>query len=193
MSLTQKLATSAAMASLIVCLGAAAQAPSAGDAKNAPINACALLTAKEVSAVVGKKVSEGERRDDGNVTSGDYVTPGTYSSTCLWRVVTDGPAPNDPNLSLGGASYAILNAMQWPKGSGDAGKFLQSFRDAAKNHVIDMTPVPVQIGDEALWWGDGVAVRKGDRSFGISVHLVGGRPLERGMEEALAKKIVPRL
>lgn len=159
----------------------------------APINACALLTDDEVAAVVGKKVAPGELSDAGEVTSGDYVVPGTYSSTCLWRVITDLPPPNDPNLPLGGNSFAILNAMQWPKGSGEAHKFLQSFRDAAKEHVIDMEPVSLQLGDEALWWGDGVAVRKGDRSVGMSVHIIGGRPAERGMEEELAKKIVPRL
>jgi hypothetical protein len=160
---------------------------------SAPINACALLKDAEIEAVIGKKVAPGQRHDEGDVNSGDYVVSGTYSSTCLWRVVTDLPPPNDPSLPLGGNSFAILNAMQWPKGGDDASKFLQSFRDAGKEHVIDMEPVAVQIGDEALWWGDGVAVRKGDRSFGISVHMIGGRPNERGWEEDLAKKIAPRL
>jgi hypothetical protein len=158
-----------------------------------PINACTLLTDDEVAAVLGARVGPGESHDSGTIESGNYVAAGTYSSTCLWRVASEGPPPSDPNLSLGGASYAILNAMQWPVGSGQAKNFLQSFRDAAKEGVIDQLPVVLKIGDDALWWGDGVAVCKGDRSFGISVHLVGGRNQERRMEEALAKKIVARL
>jgi hypothetical protein len=158
-----------------------------------PINACTLLTDGEVAAVLGEKVYPGERHDSGSVESGNYVGARAYSSTCLWRVLTKGPPPSDPNKSLGGASYAILNAMQFPAGSGQGKSFLQSFRDAAKEGDIDQSPVALKIADDALWWGDGVAVCKGDRSFGISVHLVGGRPKERSMEEALAKKVAARL
>jgi hypothetical protein len=56
-----------------------------------------------------------------------------------------------------------------------------------------MTPVTVKAGDDALWWGDGVAVRKGDISFGVSVHIRVEKTAERSMEESLAKKIVPKL
>jgi hypothetical protein len=83
--------------------------------------------------------------------------------------------------------------MRWPAGHGDAHRFLQSFWDAARHGDIDRTPVPLKIADESLWWGDGVAVRKGDVSFGISVHLPAQRPHERQMEEKLARKIVSRL
>ena len=175
-------------------LAITSQAPAADAPKNAPINACALLKDDEVAAILGAKVTPAERRDAGDVSNmGDYALPGTYSSTCFWRIVPTATQKEDPNLSMNGASYAMLNAMQWPKGSGAAKKFLDSFYDAAKQGVIDQEPVQLKIGDDALWWGDGVAVRKGDRSFGISVHLVGGRPKERGMEEALAKKIAPRV
>jgi hypothetical protein len=165
----------------------------AAESGSSAINACALLSDHEVAAVLGAKVNPGEPHDSGTVKSGNYVGTGTYSSTCLWRVVTEGPTPSDPNLSLGGASYAILNAMQWPVGSGKARNFLQSFRDAAKEGLIDQAPVVLKIADDALWWGDGVAVCRGDRSFGIAVHLVGGRNKERGMEEALAEMIAARL
>ena len=177
---------------LAVALCFTATAHAADAPKNAPINACALLSDAEVSAAVGSKVTAGERKDAGDV-SGDIAGKGTYSSTCFWRFVTDGPAANDPNKPMGGAAFAILNAMQWPAGSGEAKKFLESFYDAAKNGVIDQTPVALKIADDAIWWGDGVAVRKGDRSFGISVHIPDQRPKQRAMEEALAKKIAPRL
>jgi hypothetical protein len=155
-----------------------------------PINACTLLRDGAVAAILGLKVNPGEPHDTGNVESGGI---GIYSSTCLWRVANKDRPTSDPKLSLGGASYAILNAMQWPPGSGQAKNFLQKFRDAAREGTIDQVPVALKIADDALWWGDGVAVCKGDRSFGISVHLVGGRTKERGMEEALAREIVAGL
>ncbi|MBY0509610.1 MAG: hypothetical protein K2P94_05600 [Rhodospirillaceae bacterium] len=167
-----------------------------GDAMDStPINACALLTDDEVSAAVGAKVTPGERRDDGEVGGkGDYAPPGTYSSTCFWQFHADASGIDDPNLPMGGRRFAILNAMVWPAGGGDAVKFLQSFRDAFKDEIIPSDPVPVDIGDEGLWWGDGVAARKGDRSFGISVFLQNGdKATQRKMEESLARKIADRL
>jgi hypothetical protein len=159
-----------------------------------PINACALLTDDEVSATVGAKVTPGQRRDDGEVGGkGDYAPAGTYSSTCFWTFHVDGGV-DDPNLPMGGRRFAILNAMVWPAGGGDAAKFLQSFRDAFKEELIPSDPVAVDVGDEGLWWGDGVAARKGDRSFGISVFLQNGdKASQRQMEEALARKIAGRL
>ena len=170
----------------------------AADESHAPkIDACALLKDGEVAGIVGAKVTPADRRDAGYQDDGTYVAPGTYSSTCLWRVATSGPPPADPNLSLGGASYVILNAMQWPPSSKLASKescrFVKGFYDAADRKLIDNQPVPLKIADQSLWWGDGVAVCKGDRSFGISVHLVGGRPKERDMEERLAKMIAGRM
>lgn len=174
----------------------AALASGGGDAMDStPINACALLTDDEVSAVVGAKVTPGERRDDGEVGGkGDYAPPGTYSSTCFWQFHADASGVDDPNLPMGGRRFAILNAMAWPAGGGDAVKFLQSFRDAFKDEIIPSDPVAVDVGDEGLWWGDGVAARKGDRSFGISVFLQNGdKASQRQMEETLARKIVQRL
>jgi len=166
----------------------------AGDDDRAPkIDACALIKDGEVAGIIGAKVTPADRRDSGYQDNSDYVAPGTYSSTCLWRVLTPGPPPADSNLSLGGASYVILNAMQWPVGSKQSCRFVKGFYDAAEGHLIDNKPVALQIADQSLWWGDGVAVCKGDRSFGVSVHLVGGRPKERDMEERLAKVIAGRM
>jgi hypothetical protein len=176
-----------------IVLGIVGAALSLQGAAGPPISACALLNDDEVAAVLGVRVNRGEPHDDGEVASSEYAAPGAYSSTCLWRVAGDGSPPSNPNLSLASASYAILNAMQWSGGRVQAESFLQSFRDAAKEGIIDQAPVPLKIADDALWWGDGVAARKGDRSFGISVHLAGAHDKERQMEEALAKKIASRL
>ena len=154
------------------------------------INACKLLSADEIAAVVHFKVEPGVRKDSGRIDGGPH--DGAYSATCLWKAAEDEHA-NDPNLPLGGARFAILNVMSWPARSHHAEKFLQEFRDAAEDQTIGTTPVPLTIGDESLWWGDGVAVRKGDIGYGISVHSVHERSLERQMEETLATKIVGRL
>jgi hypothetical protein len=154
-------------------------------AKPKVVDACSLLTADEIAATVGTKVGPGDRTDDG---LGD---DGGYSSTCMWRI----PRKPDTDISAqpGPGSYAILNVRSWPAGSKGAKAYLADFYHAAETNLIDSKPVPVKVGEDGLWWGDGVAVRKGKVSFGVSVHFVNGRPLERGMEEDLAKKIAAKL
>jgi hypothetical protein len=172
-------------------------------ADGAPVNACALLSDAEVAAIVGSEVEPGQRRDQGEVGGeGDYATTELYSSTCIWQFVEQSEDQAGRMLDQlegiqrpnGGRRFAILNAMAWPKDSGDAAKFLHSFRDAFKSGEIPSEPVPVKVGDEGLWWGDGVASRKGDKSFGISVFLMNGdKPAQRKMEEVLAQKIAGRI
>jgi len=154
------------------------------------VNACTLVSADEISAVVHFNVEDGVRNDSGPIQEGPY--DGAYSTTCLWKASEDRGA-NDPRRPLGGARFVILNVMSWPAGSQRAGRFLQGFRDAAEDHTISSTPVTLEIGDESLWWGDGVAVRKGHISYGVSVHSVNQRATERHMAETLAAKIVERL
>ena len=154
------------------------------------VNSCLLLTDRQVSGVLNMKVDPGVREDSGRLDGAGYE--GSYSSTCTWRVSADRDA-HDPTRPLGGASFAILTIISWPAANNGPANFLQSFRDAAQAHVITTTPVPLQIGDDALWWGDGVAARKGKFSFGISIHLLDGRSKERRMEELLAAKIAAQL
>lgn len=158
--------------------------------KAVPINACSLLTADEVAAVIGIKVDTGARNDGGWVNND--TMHGAYASTCFWRASADRGAA-DPTLPAGGASFAILNVISWPAGSAESGTFLQQFRDAAERNLIPSKPVPLKIGDEALWWGDGVAVKSGTVAFGISVHLIDGRPKERQMEENLGATLAARV
>ncbi len=95
---------------------------------------------------------------------------------------------------MGARGYAILNVfLLAPRQSGKRLALCKKFRDAAEGNLIPSKPVPVKIADEALWWGDGVAVKSGNVAFGISVHLVGGRPKERQMEETLGAKLAGRI
>jgi hypothetical protein len=157
------------------------------DTRAAPINACALLSLTAVSAAIGFPANPGIRRDSG------YESNGSYSSSCVWILERDISESNQ-NAALGGRSFVILNVMQWPEGSGLADSFLQAFREAAIKGDIPREPTPRDYGDAALWWGDGLAVREGDVSFGVSVVIPGVAPGHPGeFEERLAPEILRQL
>jgi hypothetical protein len=165
-----------AVATSILTVGARADVPES--------NACTLIAKEEVGKIVGGTVESAERNDDGKTEDG------AYSSTCVWKVTGLPALPAKANAPFGGASFVMLNTITWPAGSGMAKKYLEDFRDAAKQDLIDQAPVPVQAGDEALFWGDGVAFRRGDVSFGVSVHVGTDKKQEQALETALAQKIV---
>jgi hypothetical protein len=165
-------------------------APSAtADAgKAVAIDACALLRGAEISQVIGAPVGEPAREDAG------LEPDGSYSSSCVWEIQTVKPAEPNNGAPLGGKSFVILHAMQWPRGSGLAHTFLDSFREAAATGDIPGKPVPRKFGDDALWWGDGLAVRQYDVSFGISVFFAGSNANHTGkFEEQLAPHILRRI
>jgi hypothetical protein len=145
-----------------------------------PIDACSLLPTTAIHEALERKVGEPQHADSG------YVAGGAFSSTCMWTVSLDSSAGATKRRLV------ILHAMRWPRGK--AGTFLEQFYEAAKNGELPRKPIPRKIGDEALWWGDGVAVRKGDVSFGISV-LVAGISLEKSghLEEALAQQVLRKV
>jgi hypothetical protein len=151
------------------------------------INPCELLTAEEVSAVVGEEVESGRYADNG------VTRDGARSTTCLWAVALPSGVAPDPTRSLGGRQFAILNVINWPGGPSDARKYLDNFREAFEKGDISSKPVDLEIGaDEALWWGDGVAARKQGVSIGMSVATT-DRSGRRVRAEALAKTVLDRL
>jgi hypothetical protein len=159
---------------------------SAGDA--VPIDACALLRGSEISQVIGAPVGEPARHDAGPEPDG------SYSSSCVWEIEAANPTAPEDGAPLGGKSFVILHAMQWPRGSGLAHTFLDSFWNAAASGDIPGKPVPRKFGDDALWWGDGLAVRQYDVSFGISVFFPGSRANHPGaLEEQLVPHILRRI
>jgi hypothetical protein len=160
----------------------------AGEEVTPPIDACALLQSTEVATAIAHAVEPAERGDSG------YVTGGAFSSTCVWKVrepALRAPAPDAP---MGGRHFVILNAFRWPAGKDLAKKFLESFYEAAKRGDIPHTPEPRKLGDDALWWGDGMAVRQGDVSFGVSVFVAGVSPQQaEKIEHDLAVRILKRV
>jgi len=152
------------------------------------IDACALLDPAQIARVIGQEVDPGVRQDAG------LESNGAWSSSCVWGLTAERGAPRNPAAPLGGRSFVILNAMQWPVGSGRAHEFLDSFREAAASGVLASEPSPRKFGDEALWWGDGLAVRKRDASFGLSVHMPRTPPRDRGVwEERLAPLVLSQI
>lgn len=170
------------VAAIAIAMGSAAYAATSP----LEINACELLTSAEISAAVGLPVDHGRRQDEG------MSRDGQYSSTCMWTI-EPGKAP-DPTAPGRGKRFVILNAQRWPAGRDMAKKFLEAFHESADKGVIANQPVPRKFGDEALWWGDGLAVRKGDVSFGISVFMPKRDEARTSvLEEKLAPHILRRL
>jgi hypothetical protein len=157
----------------------------------APVDACALLRRTEISPLIGLDVRDGQRQDGG------LQADGSYSSTCVWTIRVGEDAPVDPSAPLGGRSFVILNVLLWPEGSGLARTFIEAFYRAAERGEIPSTPAVRDLGDEALWWGDGLAVRQGDVSFGVSVFMARSTavtaPRPGAFEERLAPLILERL
>ena len=131
------------------------------------IDACALLAESEISRVIGFRVGAGVREDAG------IQADGSYSSSCVWIIELKQETAVDPAAPLGGRSFVILNTFRWPAGSHLAGTYLDSFRQAAANGDIPGKTSPRRFGDEAVSWADGLAVRLGDVSFGVSVFIPG--------------------
>jgi hypothetical protein len=175
-----------------------------------PIDACALLSTPEVERTLKRVVEAPEHSDVG------YVDSGAYSSTCVWRLPqkpaaggrgprsiqekakvaedehVDGSAQEPSTAPMGGRHFVILHAMRWP--SGMAHTFLDDFYAAAERGELPHEPIAREIGDDGLWWGDGVASRKGDVSFGVSVFVEGlDSEQSQRLDESLARQVLRRL
>src|ERR1700678_792341 len=165
-----------------------ALAATAGAQEAVAIDACELLRGSEISQVIGAAVGAPAREDAG------LGPNGAYSSSCVWEIAAMNPTKPAEGEPLGGKSFVILHAMQWPRGSGLAHAFLDSFWVAAADGDIPGAPVRRKVGDDALWWGDGLAVRRYDVSFGISVFFPGAKANHTGtLEEQLAPHILRRI
>ncbi len=171
-------------------LGSAlAWSSSAAGAERVAFNACQLLTPAEIAVVVGVPVLDGQRQDFGI----DEKLAG-YSSTCIWLMRDEGDEATDSNELIAGRKFVILNAMRWTDTDNRASEYLEGFRRAARSGELPKQPVVRSIGEESLWWGDGLAVRQGTLSFGVSVFPSPVSPQYPGInEEKLAELILAKL
>jgi hypothetical protein len=88
----------------------------------------------------------------------------------------------------------ILHVIVWPRGSGKASEYLDSFDAAYLQGEIPQKPSARKIGDDALWWGDGLAVRIRDFGFGVSIAIPDADLDRPGLrEEQLATLIADRI
>ena len=111
------------------------------------IPACPLLTPDEVAAVFGRPFAAAEQEPSGGGEGEGRLT------TCFWT-----PADDEPGATLS------LVVWSWPPGDGGAAGFLETLRLLA-GEESDRTAETLAIGDDALWDGDRVYVRKGGTSI----------------------------
>src|SRR5262245_36265940 len=108
---------------LVANAGTSAPLPAAGPARS--INACELISAKDVAGVVQLPVRDGARRDLGPQASG------AYSSTCIWFIGSSAEASSASSSQPVRQHFVILNVMRWPGDGRQARSFLDEFRKAA--------------------------------------------------------------
>lgn len=142
------------------------------------IPACPLLTPDELAAVFGQPFAATEQEPSGGGEGEGRMT------TCLWT-----PADGEPGATLS------LVVWSWPPGDSGAAGFLETLRILAEE-TPERPPVEtLAIGDDALWDGDRVYLRKG----GVSVTVAGSMnaldpiPDARAKLEALATIVAERL
>lgn len=153
------------------------------------VDACQFLTPAEISSALRVSVLEGQRQD-----LGFDEKLAAYSSTCIWLIAEDRDDSEQSEALFGGRRFVILNAMQWAESDNRAHEYLEGFYRAARSGELPKAPVPRSLGEESLWWGDGLAVREGNVSFAISVFPTINGPQSPGLvEEQLAGKILAKL
>ena len=142
------------------------------------IPACPLLTPDEVAAVFGSPFTAAEQEPSGGGEGEGRMT------TCFWT-----PADGKPGATLS------LVVWSWPPGDGGAAGFLETLRILA-DETPDRPPAEtLAIGDDALWDGDRVYVRKGGTSVTLatSLNALDVTPDAKAKLEALAAIVAGRL
>lgn len=171
----------AALAGLIALVASHSASPSASAVS--PIDACKLIDKSQLVRILNEDVSDGRREDDG------YTSDGAYSSTCVWKIVPRGESA-DSEQAAASHEMILLNAFRWIDNQASR-KYLAAFVNASRDGTIAHPIERVALGDESLWWGDGLAVRVGNISFGVSVW----RPaydvaVRKQLSQELAKEVV---
>ena len=153
--------------SMLIGVACAVFAMSMSASAKAETDACALLTAAQVSAAVGFPVA-----------AGTHVTP-TFLKTCTWT-----------GSNSTGVQFVTLNLQS---GTFFDGAKRQASLMTAAGAVVK----PAGIGDDSYYLVEGpqieLSVKKGAESFKVSVYKKIPVEQKGKMELILAKEVVPKL
>jgi hypothetical protein len=127
-------------------------------------DACAILTAAQVSTAVGVTVGDGT-----------YVTP-TFKKTCTWTV----------SGSAGGIRFVTLNLQSADQFAG--GK--RGMNQVALTAAAGIGDDAYYLGAGST---EGLFVKKGQRAFKIDVYSTLPLEKKRAMETALAQQVLAKL
>lgn len=150
---------------------------------------CRLLSAADIRAELGIDVATGQLHD-----IGFDEKLAAHSWSCIWFFREQTSGSSDSYQMNDGKRFVILNLMRWSKRDNRAYEYLQGFRRAAETGELPRAPMTRSMGEEALWWGDGLAVRQGLVGFGVSVFPAPNFVAYPGeIEEKLASRILEKL
>ena len=155
------------MLKVVGCAAVAGFAISLAPSSKADTDACALLTAAQVTAAAGFPVSDGA-----------HVTP-TFVKTCTWT-----------GSNSTGVQIVTLNVQT---ATFFDGAKKQAHMTTAAGGVVK----PAGVGDDSYYLVQGTQValwvKKGSSSFKVSVYKEIPVDQKEKMELALAKEVVPKL
>jgi hypothetical protein len=152
----------------------------------ASFDACALLTVEDFNAVFARTFNADK---PGPSTSGGAKQGAMMS--CAW-VSPGAEVAGKPMASLNNTYFINLIAWSWPAGSGGGDKYMNSFVDAAKT-FNQPVPVPVALGDAALWGGKSMHVKKGDVTMSLTLTGPDDEAVKRTAAESLMTTALGRL
>jgi hypothetical protein len=152
----------------------------------ASLDACALLTAEDISAVFDRTFNA----DESGLSAGGGAKQGAMTS-CAWT--SPGPeVAGKPMASLKNTSFINLIAWSWPAGSNGGERYMKSMVDGDK--ALDQpVPAPVTLGDAALWGGKTMHVKKGDVTMSLTLTGPGEETAKRAAGESLMTTALGRL
>ena len=152
----------------------------------ASLDACALLTVEDFNAVFDRTFNA----DKPGPAGGGGANQGAMTS-CGWAS-PGAEVAGKPMASLNNTYFTNLIVWSWPAGSGGSEMYMKSFVDAAKTYN-QPAPVPVSLGDAALWGGKTIHVKKGDVTMTLSLTGPGDEATKRAAAESLMKTALGRL
>jgi len=166
-----------AVLATLVATGCSVESSKSGKVA-ASLDACALLTVEDFNTVFDRPFNA----DESVLSAGGGAKQGAMTS-CAWT--SPGPeVAGKPMASLKNTYFINLIEWSWPAGSNGGERYMKSMVDGAK--VLDQpVPVPVTLGDAALWGGKTMHVKKGDVTMSLTLTGPGEEAAERAAAESL--------